>query len=81
LDQPEIVVGDSVFHVCLPATDTRRDPLDRLLGSRDSITRSDIEKEGYSKTEALSMIDSLIRSGRIVRHGGGRSTRYLVQNR
>ncbi|MCQ2085392.1 MAG: putative DNA binding domain-containing protein [archaeon] len=80
LEQPEIIVGDSVFHVCLPATDKKSvDPLEQMLKSKEVITRADVEQTGHSKTEALSIIDSLMKAGKLVKYGGGRSTKYIVQ--
>ena len=75
---PEIKVSDALFFISLPSMLSDEDQLTSLLRSKDYITRSDLEGIGYSRASAVEKINSMIGEGKIVKEGGGRSTRYKV---
>lgn len=74
---PLIVSTRSVFHITLPSMLEERGEIP-LPPDGEYITRTTLENAGYSRMEALGKIDDLIKKGRIVKEGGGRSTRYRV---
>lgn len=68
--KPQIHMGKSLFSITLPLV--MSEP-----SVRQTFTRSDIENRGMSRNESINYINSLIKSGKVERIGGGRSTRYV----
>ena len=75
---PEIKVTDALFFISLPSMLSDEDQLEALFRTKDYITRSDLERIGYSRASAVKEINSLLGDGRIEKVGGGRSTKYRI---
>lgn len=67
-------------HHQLPATDSASDTeMDRFLTRGREFTRQELQDAlGLNKTGAVSRLSELVDSGKIVRIGKGRGTRYRV---
>lgn len=75
--EPVLLSTNSVFYVRLPSmlgTVVTKENREKEI----FITRSDLERIGMTRNEAIKRIDSMLSEGKMVKCGGGRSTRYRV---
>ncbi len=78
--KPSVVSSTSTFTITLPATDSASDTeMDRFLTRGREFTRRELQDAlGLNRAGAASRLSGLIDSGKIVRIGKGRGTRYRV---
>lgn len=77
--KPAVTTSVSTFTITLPAKDAIPDSTERILTPGRIFTRQEIQDElGINRNAAVSLMKDLIREGKIIRIGDGRSTRYRV---
>ena len=76
--KPVIETGVSSFTITLPAENENGDSeVMTFLEDKKEFSRSEMEHElGLNKSEAVSILNGLVRDGTVVRIGQGRSIRY-----
>lgn len=77
---PSVVSSTSTFTITLPATDSASDTeMYRFLTKGREFTHRELQDAlGLNRTGAVSRLSGLVDSGKIVRIGKGRGTRYRV---
>ncbi len=80
-NKPEIETGAASFMISLPASDIKNDNLEKFISDRSEFTRDELQKSlNTTKSDANFKIKTLMEQGKIIKIGGGRSTKYAVVN-